>query len=191
MSDAGPVVTDSGPLIALATVGQMELLAGLFGTVLVSDAVFREVAWYGARRPAPTILPPRPGLFASTWKSRRKHFWPRMSGTGEVGAIALAVQRRARLLLLDDRRARRIAEVAYHLRVKGVAGVLVAAKRRGLITSVETLLVQIRGNGYYIAQPIIAERSERRTRDRITSRDGNPVRDHEQTALFTRLDGHE
>jgi len=58
-------------------------------------------------------------------------------------------------VLLDDRRARRIADVAYHLRVKGVAGILVAAKRHGLIASTESLLVQIRGNGYYIAQPII------------------------------------
>jgi hypothetical protein len=34
------------------TVGQIDLLARLFGTVLVPDAVFREVTWYGARRGA-------------------------------------------------------------------------------------------------------------------------------------------
>ncbi len=155
MSDPGPVVTDSGPLIALATVGQMDLLAGLYGTVFVPDAVFREVAWYGARRPGAVELA------AAAWAIRVALEVPPDAllaedvGAGESEAIALAVQRRARLLLLDDRRARRIAEVAYRLRVKGVAGVLVAAKRRGLIASVESLLVQIRGNGYYIAQPII------------------------------------
>lgn len=155
MSDPGPVVTDSGPLIALATVGQMDLLGKVFGTILVPDAVFREVAWYGARRPGADELG------AATWAIRVDLEVPPEAllaedvGPGESEAIALAVQRRARLLLLDDRRARRIAEVAYHLRVKGIAGVLVAAKRRGLIASVESLLVHIRGNGYYIAQPII------------------------------------
>ena len=113
------------------------------------------MAWYGARRPGADELA------AATWAIRVDLEVPPEAllaedvGRGESEAIALAVQRRARLLLLDDRRARRIAEVAYHLRVKGIAGVLVAAKRRGLIASVESLLVQIRGNGYYIAQPII------------------------------------
>jgi uncharacterized protein len=76
-------------------------------------------------------------------------------GPGEAEAITLAVRRHARLLLLDDRRARRIAEVAYHLRVKGVAGILVTAKRRGLVASVRSVLEEIRANGYYLAQTII------------------------------------
>ncbi len=44
MPDPGPVVSNSGPLIALALVGQQEVLGRLFGKVLVPGAVFREVS---------------------------------------------------------------------------------------------------------------------------------------------------
>jgi len=154
MSDPGPVVTDSGPLIALATVGQMDLLGKVFGTILVPDAVFREVAWYGARRPGADELA------AATWAIRVDLEVPPEAllaedvGPGESEAIALAVQRRARLLLLDDRRARRIAEVAYHLRVKGRR-----RPGRGEKTRIDCLCREPScphsRPRYYIAQPII------------------------------------
>jgi hypothetical protein len=76
-------------------------------------------------------------------------------GDGEAEAITLAVRREAKLLLMDDRRARRVAELAYRLRVKGVAGVLVVAKRRGFITAVRPLLEAMRGRGYYLSQRLI------------------------------------
>lgn len=51
-------------------------------------------------------------------------------GSGEAAAIAIAFAIGARLLL-DDRKARRIATAAYRLRVMGSAGPLVNAKRAG------------------------------------------------------------
>jgi uncharacterized protein len=76
-------------------------------------------------------------------------------GAGEAEAIALAVQSEAGLLLMDDRRARRIAELAYGLRVKGVAGILVTAKRRELISEVRPLLETIKIHGYYLSPRLI------------------------------------
>jgi len=76
-------------------------------------------------------------------------------GPGESAVIAAAHHLRARLVLLDERRARRIAEHAYGLRVKGSAGVLVAAKRAGLVSVLRPLLEQMRAQGYYLSQRII------------------------------------
>lgn len=45
------VVSDSSPLIALARIGQLELLRALFGTVLVPEAVWQEVVVDGVGRP--------------------------------------------------------------------------------------------------------------------------------------------
>ena len=51
MSESGPVVTDSGPLIALASVGQLDVLSVLYTSVLVPEAVWREVTEAGVGRP--------------------------------------------------------------------------------------------------------------------------------------------
>ncbi len=155
MSEAGPVVTDSGPLIALATVGLMDLVGKLYGSVLVPGAVFQEVAHFGRTRPGGAELA------TASWAERVDLDAPpdvllaQELGPGEAEAISLAALRGARLLLLDDRRARRIAEVAYGLRVKGAAGVLVSSKQAGLIPSVRSPLDAIRSEGYFLAQSVI------------------------------------
>jgi predicted nucleic acid-binding protein len=76
-------------------------------------------------------------------------------GPGEAEAIALSVRRHADLLLIDERKGRRIATLAYKLRVKGTAGVLVLAKRRGLVPAVRPLLETMRTGGYYLAESLI------------------------------------
>lgn len=155
MSESGPVVTNSGPLIALASVGQLDILSALYTSVLIPEAVWREVTETGVGRPGARELT------STSWTTRVTIDPPpdrlllEELGDGEAEAITLAVRREASLLLMDDRRARRVAELAYRLQVKGVAGVLVAAKRRGLITAVRPLLEAMRAHGYYLSQRLI------------------------------------
>jgi hypothetical protein len=73
-------------------------------------------------------------------------------GDGEGEVIALGYQRNARLVLVDERRARRIARQAYKLNVRGTAGILIAAKRAELIIAVRPLLGKMIAQGYYISQ---------------------------------------
>jgi hypothetical protein len=86
-------------------------------------------------------------------------------GPGEAAAIAAAFQLQARLVLLDERKARRIAVQAYGLRVKGSAGILVAAKQAGLIDEVRPLLDSMVRKGYFLSQRLV---------DRATSEAGEP-----------------
>ena len=60
---------------------------------------------------------------------------------------------------MDELRARRIAERAYGLRVKGSAGVLVAAKRAGLIRAVRPLLESMVEQGYFLSHRLIERAS--------------------------------
>lgn len=155
MADLPIVVTNSGPLIALATIEKLDLLGSLFGTVLVPDAVFQEVTWLGKERPGAAELSQAQWVQRVILEVKPDSLLLEDLGIGEAEAISLAVQKQAALLLLDDRRARRIAEIAYHLRVKGVAGLLVTAKRKGLLDTVRPLLERLRTNGYFLSQAVI------------------------------------
>jgi predicted nucleic acid-binding protein len=63
-------------------------------------------------------------------------------GAGESEAISLAIEMKARLLLLDDLAARRLA-LGLHLPIIGTLGLLLAAKRKGLLETVKPSLDQL------------------------------------------------
>lgn len=58
---------------------------------------------------------------------------------GEIAAIALAIDRRISTVLMDEK-AGRAAAVSFGLSVSGLLGLLIAAKRRGLVAEVQPLL---------------------------------------------------
>ena len=62
---------------------------------------------------------------------------------GEAEAIALAVQVKAEWTLLDERHARRVAK-ELGLRVTGVLGILLWARREGKLPSLKTAIAQLR-----------------------------------------------
>ena len=74
---------------------------------------------------------------------------------GEASVIQLARERTAGLVILDERKARKIARDVYGMRVVGTVGVLVEAKRKGLLDRIAPVLEEIRGNGYWIDEAIV------------------------------------
>ena len=126
------VIADSGPLIALAGVQCLDLLPQLYRRVAAPSAVIEEI-----RAGAP-LSPRHNFVHQVSWLEQLEAPAPLdalaiVLGRGEAEAIALARQHPGALLLLDDRQARRAAE-ALGLAAIGSAGVLVRAKREGLIT---------------------------------------------------------
>lgn len=119
------LVSNTGPLIALAKVDQLCLLKELFGEVLIAPAVYREIlAKVGpeaqrldeAMREFIHIT--EPALISTNVEQITANL-----GVGEQQAIALAYKQ-ATLLLIDDRSGRTTAR---HLGVKvtGTVGVLI------------------------------------------------------------------
>ncbi len=129
------VVSDTSPLTALLTVGQSDLLARIFGEVLIPAAVQKELLR------AHAILPD--WLKVQTVRDQAKvQTYAQKVDLGEAEAIALAEELQADFLLMDERKGRRLAQ-AQHLRVIGLLGVVLIAKRRGLISSARNLLAQL------------------------------------------------
>jgi len=152
----GPVVCDTGPLIALSLIDHLHILPRLYSQVVAPRAVLDEVAAGG---------PDRPGCAAilrASWLAIVEDVQPELLlaaelGAGEAAVIACAHKAGAQLALIDDRKARRIAAGAYKLRVKGSAGILVMAKRAELISAVRPLLDAMATRGYYLSSRVVAE----------------------------------
>jgi uncharacterized protein len=140
------VVSDSSPLIGLASIGHLELLRLLFGRVLIPEAVHREVTEDTGRPGAREVV-------AADWIEVRQivdrplaeQFRTRL-GLGEREAIVLGLETNADFVLVDDRPAR-AAAVQLGLDVLGVAGVVLRAKSEGHVSAVRPLLDGLRRHG--------------------------------------------
>ena len=75
---------------------------------------------------------------------------------GEAKVISLARHLSPCFAVIDERRGRRVAQNVYALPLKGAAGILVEAQRRGLISGVRPRLLALREAGYFIADSIIS-----------------------------------
>jgi predicted nucleic acid-binding protein len=78
----------------------------------------------------------------------------RAIGPGEREALALALEHGGATLVVDERRARRIAE-RLAVPIVGTAGLLVAAKRAGLIDAVSPVLDRLRHDGFFLDDEIV------------------------------------
>jgi hypothetical protein len=157
---SGIVVADAGPLTALARVDQLSLLTTLYGAVVIPERVLSE--WcLESHRPGARLLSD-----ALTRGVLRKHPLPPDSEAGlarltrvldavESAAILLAQALACRFLLIDERRGRAMARHR-GIPVVGVAGVLLAAKRRGLLETVKPVLLALSCQGYRLSDALVA-----------------------------------
>lgn len=148
------VVSNASPLAALAAIGYQDLLPDLFGEVIVPWAAWDELSAASQIRGRLRLLE-APWLLKQTVENRNLVIALQQSlGAGESEAIALALETRADLLLMDERLGRRYAE-RYGLSLLGAIGVIAMAKRSKLIESVGPLLDQLRSDaGFYISDAL-------------------------------------
>lgn len=142
------VVTAAGPLMVFGRVDQLSLLPALFRQVRVPQQVLDECLEHPELPDAQRIA----AAVASGWVRVVEAQLVDIRGldAGECCAIGCALDSGA-VLLVDDRAARRHAE-ALGLTVLGTLGVLVLAKRHGLIPAVRGLVEAMRDGGHHISE---------------------------------------
>jgi predicted nucleic acid-binding protein len=143
---AAIAVTDSSSLIILYQIGRLELLRSLFRAVIAPPAVTREIA-------------PSLGALPAWIRERRCPAIPNVVMSlhaGEREAIALALHVSADVIILDDLDGRRRA-AQLGLTVIGSAGILLQARRRGLIDVVRPELDAMIANGFYVSRQLYRE----------------------------------
>ncbi len=151
---SGIIVCNSGPLIALCGIRKLELLRKIYKTVLIPESVFQEIT-------LSSELPGSHEIKNCVWIDRIPAirqpgvFLTNELGKGEADVIALAVNQQAHRVLIDERKARRIAEYYYGLRITGTGGILLRAKKDGHIDAAGPLLMKMRENGYFLSDRLI------------------------------------
>ncbi|MBC8871479.1 MAG: DUF3368 domain-containing protein [Planctomycetes bacterium] len=151
------VVSDTSPIRALAFLEQLSVLAELFGTVVIPPAVANELRnparLAQGESPADLSLFPFIEIRAPIGQARVAELAEELD-RGESEAIILAEELGCPAILVDET-AGREAAVRKGLVPLGTAGILLRAKRAGLLAEVRPLLDHlIEDLGFFIADSL-------------------------------------
>jgi hypothetical protein len=134
------VVSDTSPIINLAIIGELHILPAAFGKIIIPESVFREITIGGAGMPGAAEI----GL--ADWIEVRKcsnvqllQVLKSQVDPGEAEAIALAIELKPDLLLIDERIGRQLAK-DLQVPILGLLGVLRVAKHKKLISSTKEIM---------------------------------------------------
>jgi len=148
-------IINASPVIALAKVGQVELLARLPEQALIPQAVAEELSVAPEGDPARLVLDS--GLFKiikSPAISEKIMAWD--LGRGESAVLSYALSYPEFVAVLDDGAARRCAR-SFSLHVIGTLSVVILAKQHGLIESAAAVLQALRGVDFRLDDTIIRD----------------------------------
>ena len=146
-------ISNTSPLLYLYRIGALDLLVGLFARVWAPGAVLAELE-EGRMRGYDV-----PDAAKLAWLERvdPEHTpseWLALDlGAGELSAMALALERREHVVLLDDALARRTAQAA-GLEVWGTVRVLLEAKSAGLIIRIEPFVDELAKAGLWLSDEL-------------------------------------
>lgn len=139
------IVSNASPLINLARIGRLDLLYQLYGELVIPEAVWNEIVVEGMGQPGADEVKAANWIRMQAVANRPLVRALRQElDSGEAEAIALALEIGADLLLMDERLGR---ETARHLGLRyiGLIGVLIEARRKGLISAIKPHLDALRG----------------------------------------------
>jgi predicted nucleic acid-binding protein len=157
------VVSNTSPVRYLVLLGQSELIGRLFGAVLIPQAVERELLDSRVPPPLRQWMAQRPAwLKVQRIEGPLDEELAQWLDPGEAEAIQLALQLRAEVIILDERRGREVA-AAKGLTVIGVLGIIREAYRQGWIDNPLELLQRLRSQGFRISRRL-ARRFEEQVR---------------------------
>jgi len=156
------VVSDTTPLRYLAVIGGLGWLETLFGTVICPPEVLGECLHDNSPEPlrAWATSPPQ-WLVVTQVPSDARELPPGTSlDAGEAAALRLALEIRADLVLLDERRGRAVAE-RIGVPITGTLGVLVEASLHGLADFEAALTHLLQRTNFRVGVQVIAAARDR------------------------------
>lgn len=149
------VVSDSTVLIGLAKIEKTDLLRNIFHEIYIPEAVFKEVAEEGDRRAgAKTVREAAWIIKKQIIDYTQANFLMTVLEKGEAEVLVMAKEIQADLLLLDEEKARKSA-VRAGFKVMGLVGILIVAKKMGLITDIGTYIEKLQREKFRLSEKIV------------------------------------
>ena len=147
------VIVNTSPLLTLERVNCLPVLPALFHRVTRPQSVLDEMTAgqsdYGI---ANDLLNAE---WIKTLPDPHEAYYRRELGAGETAAIALAVNEKADLIILDDLAARNVAR-ELRLQFTGTLGVLMAAYRKELIKDLNQVVDDLQRCGFHMSDSLIS-----------------------------------
>lgn len=140
------IISNTSCLIVLDNIRMLDVLKELYGKVFITEEVSKEFGktvpdWIEVRK-----------VSDNKYLKLMKNF----VDLGEASTIALAVETDDIVIILDDLKARKLAQ-KLNLKITGTIGVLIKARKRNIITSTQEVLNKLRNEGFRISDEIEKE----------------------------------
>lgn len=151
------VVSNTSPVINLAAIGHLDLLEKLFQQIIISPAVYQEITVDGTGQPGSQEVYSLPWI--KTKKVNNPTLVKALQGEldkGEAEAIALAIENKADLLLLDERKGREVAS-RFGIQCIGVLGILILAKENDYIHRIKPVVNELIAKAGFWVSPALYE----------------------------------
>jgi len=149
------IICNSGPLIALGILGRLDLLKTLFDVVLVPEAVQKEIEQGGIKLAGLEDFRRADWIRIVPLQKPSDALLESLLDVGEAAVISLAREQQSVVVLIDERKARKVARDVYGLQPIGTARILVEAKKRKLLPDIAPLFQKLRQEGYWIHAAIV------------------------------------
>lgn len=137
------IISDTSCFIILTNIGELKILRKVYGQIVTTPEIAAE---YGE------TLPEWVEIVSVTDKYRQQILEMQID-KGESSAIALALETPDSLLILDDYKARKIAE-RLGITFTGTIGVIIKAKLKGIIPSIKPILEKIKKTDFRLSDDL-------------------------------------
>ncbi len=145
------VVADTGAIISLVHIGGIELIEEIFGDFYISNAVWVELNNYDNPYFDYSVLS---DLKPKVKEINSKNYLSVIMDYGESESAILYGELNADYLLIDDNRARTIAE-SLDINCIGTLGLLLKAKQKGLLPELKTIFEKLIKVGRYFSVKLL------------------------------------
>lgn len=147
----GLVITDTGPIISLALIKKLELLDTLFDEVFISKAVWNEL---NENKNSIEFDIIEKYFKTKVRKINSINNLTFIMDCGESESVILYKELNAQFLLIDDKKARKIAE-NFQVECIGTIGILIAGNKSGLVKKLKPIFEQLLKNKRYYSKNLL------------------------------------